>query len=97
MSAIPIHARLSIRSGTVFSIVQDVDLPQRRGVGSIGKRGRARLRSSILRQFVAEIGATPADVVSGTMEILDRGRACSLGYGQLLGQDGPVPLVRLAA
>lgn len=97
MSTIAIHARISIRSGTVFSFVRDVDLPRRGGVGSIGKRGRARVRSTILRQIVAEIGAAPSDVVSGTMEILDRGQACSLGYGQFVGQGGPVPLVRLAA
>ncbi len=97
MSTIAIHAHLSIRSGSVFSFVREVDLPQRHGVGSIGKRGRARVRSTILRQCVAEIGAAPSDIVSSTMEILDRGRACSLGYGQFVGQGGPVPLVRLAA
>jgi len=95
MPSLMIHASLVIPSGTVMSFTQDVELPLRRG--SIGKRDRARVRSAILRRFTAEVGLRADQVVSATMQMLDRGRACSLGYGQFVGQDGPVSLVRRAA
>jgi hypothetical protein len=90
-----IHASLVIPSGTVMSFTKDVDLPLRRG--SIGKRDRARVRAIILRRFTAEVGLRADQVVSATMRMLDSGHACSLGYGQFVGQGGPVALVRPAA
>lgn len=95
MPMLMIHAKLVIPSGSVMSFTKDVDLPLRRG--SIGKRDRARVRSAILRRFVAEVGLRTDDVVSATMQMLDRGLACSLGYGQFVRQDGPVALVRAPA
>lgn len=95
MPSLMIHASLVIPSGTVMSFTKDVELPLRRG--SIGKRDRARVRSAILRRFTDEVGLRTDQVVSATMRMLDSGRACSLGYGQFVGQGGPVPLVRRAA
>ena len=95
MTSLKIHAKLTIPSGSVISFTEEVELPLRRG--SIGKRDRARIRSTILRRFVGSIGLQADDIVSGTIEMLDKGRAYSLGYGQFVGAGGPVPLVRLAA